>query len=180
MTSDDLDIFEIDSQPIPTLWPGVWEQMVSQLRSLVQPHEVGPVSDASRLHPGRTALHVAVTEPTTLLVDDPRPRSPASTRIRMLCHAHSHQSRMRRSTPAAGTLPSRQLGLLRTPSQAGQRLALLLLTRNILCQHRAGATESQAAQILPELILLILKLPADVNHFSGLLRPAQPPDWSRR
>ena len=35
-----------------------------------------------------------------------------------------------------------------------------LLTRNILGQHRAGATESQLAQILPEPVLLILHTPA--------------------
>ena len=165
------------SQPIATLLAGVWEQMVSQLRALVQPHKVGPICDAGRLHPSRTALHVAVAEPTTLPVDDPWPRCmrpPALAR-----HAMSALTSLEciaaHLTRECRLYCSQAIGVLLLQFCNG-----LLLTRDVLSQHRAGATESHAAQILPELILLILKLPTGVDNLCGLPRAAQPPDWSWR
>ena len=150
---------------------------MAQLRALVQPHEVGPVSGVGRLHPGRATPHMAVAEPTTVPMDDPRPqclRPPALARYAMRAvtsleciTAHLPWERRLYCSQAIGVL------LL-------ELCNVLLLTRDILGQHLAGATESQAAQILPELILLILALPAGVNHICSIPRAAQPPDWSRR
>ena len=161
------------SAPIPSLWPGIWEQMVSQIAVVA---EIRPNTDSSRLHPVGAALHVAIAEPPTMPVNDPRPwclRPAALARCAMRAAtgleciaAHLPRERCLYCSQAIGVL------LLELGN-------VLLLTRDVLRQHWAGATESQAAQILPELILLVLELPAGIDHFRGLPRPAQPPHWLR-
>ena len=141
--------------------------MVSQLRALVLAHKVWPISDAGRLHPGGSALHVTIAEPTALPVDDPRPRGlrPSALARRAMC-----------ATPSLEGIAAYLARERRLHSGELSRVFFLKasnlprLTRNVLCEHRVSAFESETLQIVSELVLLVIKLATCVDDLRRLLR----------